>query len=158
MLADRPSRCLRDVALLMGHVVAWSDGLPAMKCWPGMFRNPWPASPGIRPRCDCSSACRWLVIQSEGMHSRIEPLDDRGDDLIERRAVGWASEQRFAMIAPQDDVIAAAGNMETRRSRHPCPCRVRTAGRLTRRASLADPRIPVQIANSPSPVPYGSNR
>jgi hypothetical protein len=52
------------------------------------------------------------------MHLRVESLDSISYESIEHVVIGGVSEQRFAMIAAQRDVIAAARNVKARGSGH----------------------------------------
>jgi hypothetical protein len=42
-----------------------------------------------------------------------------GNNLVQRASIGVGVKQCFAMIAAQDDVVTATGDMQSRKSGHP---------------------------------------
>jgi hypothetical protein len=60
---------------------------------------------------------------TECVNTHAELADRFLDDLTEHLPIPRRCKQRLAMIATQNRVIATARNMQTRKSRHPCPPR-----------------------------------
>ena len=57
---------------------------------------------------------------AERVKARIKAREYIDEDVIENLAVCDATEQGLAVIAAQHHMVAATGNVQTRRSRHPC--------------------------------------
>ena len=54
------------------------------------------------------------------MDASAEALDHVCNDLVEYFSIRGHSEQCFAMIATQHDVVATTGDVKSRESGHPC--------------------------------------
>jgi len=53
------------------------------------------------------------------MQSRTHQSECLSDDIVEHRSIAGCAKQIFLMIPSKRDVIARAGDMQTRASRHP---------------------------------------
>ena len=55
-----------------------------------------------------------------GVQACVEASDNFGDDLIQQVSISGREEYALPMVSPQRDVIHRTGDMNTKRSRHPC--------------------------------------